>query len=91
MGENKDKARKKLTYTASDDGLQQAEVALAKYYGSKTQLTYASNVSRSTIHKFFRQSPISYDSFVQICEALEISDWKTIAGLKVEEEKKKRS
>ena len=86
MGENKGKPRKKLTYVASDDGLQQAEVALAKYFGSKQELAFASNLSRSTIQKFFRQSPISYDSFVQICEALELSDWKIIAGLNVQEE-----
>jgi uncharacterized protein YjbI with pentapeptide repeats/DNA-binding Xre family transcriptional regulator len=81
--------KKKITYTASPQGVETAEKAL-KRLGFESKINFAKSIylSRSTVTKFFQGQPIQLDSFKRICEALTLN-WKEILQM-YEEEKSKR-
>ena len=70
--------KKKLTITASKKGVETAEKALIRLgFGSKSNFARSKILSRSTVTKFFTQSPILYDSFKVICDSLQLK-WEEI-------------
>jgi uncharacterized protein YjbI with pentapeptide repeats/DNA-binding Xre family transcriptional regulator len=75
------KKKKKITYTASIQGIQRAENAL-KRLGFESKINFAESqlLSRSTVTKFFQCQPIQLDSFKRICEALELN-WREITEI----------
>ena len=78
--------KRKITYTASPQGVQKAENALRRLgFGSKSNFAESQFLSRSTVTKFFRYQPIQLDSFKRICDALTL-DWKEIAEISEEEQ-----
>jgi uncharacterized protein YjbI with pentapeptide repeats/DNA-binding Xre family transcriptional regulator len=78
--------KKKITYTASPQGIQKSEKAL-KRLGFESKINFAKSkfLSRSTITKFFNCQPIQLDSFKRICEALTL-DWQEIVQMCEEEQ-----
>ena len=72
------KKKKKLTIAASKKGVETAEKALIRLgFGSKSNFATSKRLSRSTVTKFFTQSPIQYDSFKVICDSLQLN-WEEI-------------
>lgn len=70
--------KKKLTIAASKKGVETAEKALIRLgFGSKSKFATSNRLSRSTVTKFFTQSPILYDSFKEICDSLQLK-WEEI-------------
>lgn len=70
--------KKKLTIAASKKGLETSEKALIRLgFGSKSNFATSISLSRSTVTKFFTQSPIMYDSFKLICDSLQLK-WEEI-------------
>ena len=70
--------KKKLTIAASKKGVETAEKALIRLgFGSKSNFATSKRLSRSTVTKFFTQSPILYDSFKVICDSLQLK-WEEI-------------
>ncbi|MEG4092799.1 hypothetical protein [Microcoleus sp. Pol12B4] len=70
--------KKKLTIAASKKGVEIAEKALIRLgFGSKSNFATSKRLSRSTVTKFFTQSPILYDSFKVICDSLQLK-WEEI-------------
>ncbi len=79
---NRGRKKKKITYTATLEGIDRAEKALERMgFGSKSNFAKSILISRSTITKFFGKKPIQLDSFKRICEELQLSNWKEIAGI----------
>jgi len=77
-------SKKRQTVSATPQGLEKAQKALKRLFG--TQLGLANNltgsVGRSTIQKFFKGEEIQVDKFKEICEALTLEkEWEAIAGL----------
>ena len=73
--------KKKITFSASEKGLEKAEKALVRLgFESKSKFAESQLLSRSTVTKFFNQQPIQLDSFKRICEALTLN-WEEIAGI----------
>ena len=65
--------KRKITYTATAEGVERAEKALARRgFGSKTNFATSILMSRSTVTKFFGRKPIQLDSFQRICEKLTV-------------------
>ena len=74
--------KKKITYTATLEGRSRAEGALVRLgFGSKANFAKSILISRSTVTKFFGGKSIQLDSFQRICQELQLSDWKEIAGI----------
>ncbi|MFN6572377.1 pentapeptide repeat-containing protein [Dendronalium sp. ChiSLP03b] len=72
---------KKITYTASPEGISKAERALKRLgFESKSNFAKSQLISRSTVTNFFQRKPIQLDSFKRICEALKLN-WREIAEL----------
>jgi predicted kinase len=83
--------KKKVTYTASTQGIERAEKALQRLgFESKINFVKSSELylSRSTVTKFFQRQPIQLDSFKRICEALKLN-WKDIVEI-IEERQSER-
>ncbi len=76
--------KRKITYTASSQGIEIAEKAL-KRLGFESKINFAKSqlLARSTVTKFFQSEPIQLDSLQRICEALKLN-WREIAGIKEE-------
>ncbi len=77
-------SKKRQTVSATPQGLEKAQKALKRLFG--TQLGLAKNltgsVGRSTIQKFFKGEEIQVDKFKEICEALTLlKEWEAIALL----------
>jgi uncharacterized protein YjbI with pentapeptide repeats/transcriptional regulator with XRE-family HTH domain len=74
--------RKRLTYTATAEGIQMAERAL-KRFGNKSREAFAGSMgmSRSTLNNFFNRVGIQLNSLQRICDALGLN-WLEITGLK---------
>jgi DNA-binding Xre family transcriptional regulator len=82
---NPSKRNKRITYTASQEGIDKAEKALIRLgFGSKTNFTNSIGMSRSTVTKFFQGKPIQLDSFKKICDGLTLN-WKEIAIIEAEQ------
>jgi len=73
--------KKKITITASSEGVKIAENAL-KRLGFDSQINFAKSqlLSRRTITRFFQCRLIQLDSFQKICQELKL-DWTKIAGI----------
>ncbi|NEU77208.1 pentapeptide repeat-containing protein [Hassallia byssoidea VB512170] len=73
--------KKKITYTASTQGIERAENALKRLgFESKSNFAESQLLSRSTVTKFFQCQPIQLDSFKRICKALKLN-WAEVAGI----------
>jgi uncharacterized protein YjbI with pentapeptide repeats len=80
------RTKKKITYTALQQGIQKAENALKRFgFESKSNFAASQLLSRTTVTKFFNCQPIQLNSFKRICEALELN-WTEIAGIIKEEQ-----
>jgi len=77
--------KKKITITASLEGVKIADKAL-KRLGFETPINFAKSrlLGRSTVSKFFNCQHIQLDSFKKICQELKL-DWRPIAELSEEE------
>ncbi|BAY67145.1 signal transduction protein (plasmid) [Calothrix brevissima NIES-22] len=76
--------KKKQTISATSQGLERAEKALQRLYGTQQQLAkkLEGAVGRSTIQKFFKGEKILVDKFREICKELTLeSQWEEISGL----------
>jgi uncharacterized protein YjbI with pentapeptide repeats len=80
--------KRKITITASSEGVKIAENALIRL-GFNTKFNFAKSqlLGRSTVTKFFQCESIQLDSFKKICQELKL-DWRKIAG--ISEEKQSR-
>jgi uncharacterized protein YjbI with pentapeptide repeats/DNA-binding Xre family transcriptional regulator len=78
--------KKKITYTASSQGIEKAENAL-KRLGFESKINFAkySFLSRSTVTKFFQCQQIQLDSLKRICTALRLN-WQEIVQMCEEEQ-----
>ena len=80
-GTNQPPKKKKITYSASLEGVKRAENALKRLgFESKSNFAESQLISRSTVTKFFNRQSIQLDSFKRICEPLKLK-WEEIAGL----------
>jgi uncharacterized protein YjbI with pentapeptide repeats len=77
--------KKKMTISASSEGVKIAENALIRLgFDSKSNFAKSKFLARSTVTKFFQCQPIQPDSFKEICQELKL-DWTKIAELSEEE------
>lgn len=75
--------KRRITYSATDEGIERAKKALIRQgFSSKSAFAHSIFLSRSTITKFFGGKAIQLDSFKKICKELQLSDWQEIAGIK---------
>jgi hypothetical protein len=73
--------KKKITYTASIQGIERADNALKRLgFESKSKFAESQLLARSTVTKFFQCQPIQLDSFKRICKALKLN-WAEVAGI----------
>jgi hypothetical protein len=85
------KNKKKITYIASEDGLQKAEAALRRLgFETKSNFTKLLQLSPSTVNNFFQRKPIQFDSFKRICERLKLK-WEEVAYFEETEEVSSRA
>jgi uncharacterized protein YjbI with pentapeptide repeats len=80
------KKKRKITISASSEGIKRAENALIRL-GFESQINFAKSqlLARSTVSKFFNCRPIQPDSFKKICHELKL-DWRKIAALPEEQQ-----
>jgi uncharacterized protein YjbI with pentapeptide repeats len=79
------KKKRKITITASSEGVKIAENALIGLgFDSKSDFAKSKFLARSTVTKFFQCQPIQLDSFKKICLELKLDDWAKIAELSEE-------
>ena len=77
--------KKKITITASSEGVKIAENALKRLgFDTKSDFAKSKFLARSTVTKFFQCQPLRPDSFKKICQDLKL-DWRRIAELSEEE------
>ena len=76
--------KKKITITASSEGVKIARNALIRL-GFNTQINFAKSqfLAPTTVGKFFKCQPLQLDSFKKICLELKL-DWRRIAGISEE-------
>jgi uncharacterized protein YjbI with pentapeptide repeats len=73
--------KKKITITASSEGVKIAENALIRLgFESKSDFAKSKFLARNTVTDFFLRRPIQVNSFKTICHALQL-DWRRIAEL----------
>ena len=74
--------RKRILIQASVKGVQRADDIL-KWKGTSSISAFAKAhlLGQSSVNKFLSRQPISVDSFLKICDALEVSDWRELAEL----------
>jgi hypothetical protein len=61
--------KKKITITASSEGVEIAQKALIRLgFDSKINFAKSQLLARSTVTKFFQCQPIQADSFKKICQ-----------------------
>jgi uncharacterized protein YjbI with pentapeptide repeats len=78
------KKKRKITITASLEGVKIAEKALIRLgFDTKSNFAETQRLARSTVTKFFNCQPIQLDSFKKICQELKL-DWTKIAELSEE-------
>jgi uncharacterized protein YjbI with pentapeptide repeats len=78
--------KKRITITASSEGVEIAENALIRLgFDSKSNFAKTHFLARSTVTNFFQCQPIQLDSFKKICQELKL-DWRKIAGLSEEKQ-----
>jgi predicted NACHT family NTPase len=73
-----------MSYTASQEGIEKAKLALKHYGKSKTYLAgEAGGISRTVVNNFFTGKTVSCDLFQNICQVLGL-DWRLIADMETE-------
>ncbi|MEG4231878.1 pentapeptide repeat-containing protein [Microcoleus sp. Pol11C3] len=73
--------KKKMTISASSEGVKIAENALIRLgFDSKINFAKSQLLAPTTVTKFFKCQPIQPDSFKKICQELKL-DWTKIAGI----------
>jgi uncharacterized protein YjbI with pentapeptide repeats len=78
--------KKKITISASSEGIKIAENALIRLgFDSKINFAKSQLLGRSTVTKFFQCESIQLDSFKKICHELKL-DWRKIAALPEEQQ-----
>lgn len=76
----------KITYTASEEGVEIAERALIRLgFGSKSNFAKSQLMSRTTVTRFFQRVSVQLDSFKRICKGLKLN-WEEIAKLPEKEQ-----
>ena len=74
--------RKRFLITASIKGVERAEDILKRRgVSSISAFAKAQVLGKSSVDKFLSRQPIQADTFIKICEGLEIKDWKELAEL----------
>jgi uncharacterized protein YjbI with pentapeptide repeats len=77
--------KKKITISASSEGVKIAEKALIRLdFDSKSDFAKSKFLARSTVTDFFLRRPIQPDSFKKICQELKL-DWTKIADFSEEQ------
>ena len=74
--------RKRFLITASIKGVERAEDFLKRRgVSSISAFAKAQLLGKSSVDKFLSRQPIQVDTFIKICEGLEVQDWKELAEL----------
>ena len=74
--------RKRFLITASIKGVERAEDILKRRgFSSISAFAKAQLLGKSSVDKFLRRQPIQADTFIKICEGLEVKDWKELSEL----------
>ena len=82
------KKKRKITITASSEGVKIAEKALIGLgFNSKSNFAKSRLLGRNTVTNFFLRQPIQLDSFKKICQELKL-EWRKIAGISEEKQSK---
>jgi len=82
--EIEEEGRKGINTKANDEIIERAENAMRQLnISSKNQLAITTELSRTTINRFFQKEPIRLDNYNQICETLLLNE-KTVKAEKAE-------
>jgi hypothetical protein len=74
--------RNRFLITASIKGVERAEAILkSRGFSSISAFAKAQLLGKSSGDKFLSRQPILPDTFIKICEGLEVKDWKELAEL----------
>ena len=74
--------RKRVLIPASINGVKRAEkIRVRLGFASLTAFATAHRLGKSSVDKFFNCQPIQVDTFIKICEGLEVKDWRELAEL----------
>ena len=74
--------RKRFLITASIKGVERAEDILKRRgVSSISAFAKAQILGKSSVDKFLSRQPIQADTFIKICEGLEVKDWRELAEL----------
>ena len=74
--------RKRILITASIKGVERAQGILKREgIPSISAFAKAYLLAKSSVDKFFSQQPIQPDTFIKICEGLDVKDWREFAEL----------
>ena len=74
--------RKRILITTSIKGVERAQGILKRQgVSSVNAFAKAQLLAKSSVDKFFRQQPIQPDTFIKICEGLNVKDWREFAEL----------
>ena len=74
--------RKRILITASIKGVERAH-GILKRQGISSMSAFAKPrfLGKSSVDKFFSHQPIQADTFIKICEGLDVKDWRELAEL----------
>ena len=82
MTEQQKRKRKRCLITASIKGVERAEDILKRRgVSSISAFAKAQILGKSSVDKFLSRQPIQADTFIKICEGLEVKDWRELAEL----------
>lgn len=81
---NEKQKRNRLLITASIKGVERAKDILKRRgISSISAFAKAHILGKSSVDKFFSRQPIQADTFIKICEGLEVKDWRELAELEL--------
>lgn len=81
---NEKKKRNRLLITASIKGVERAKDILKRRgISSISAFAKAHILGKSSVDKFLSRQPIQADTFIKICEGLEVKDWRELAELEL--------
>jgi DNA-binding Xre family transcriptional regulator len=73
--------KKRLTISATPEGIERAEKALIRLgFDSKSDFAKSKYIAKTAVDKFFTGQPIQLDTFKKICQELTL-DWMTITDI----------
>ena len=74
--------RKRVLIPASINGVKRAEkIRVRLGFASLTAFAKSHRLGKSSVDRFFNCQPIQVDTFIKICEGLEVKDWRELAEL----------